>query len=166
MATTFVIVTFEEMDKAEQMLKIMKDLEHEKKLLLDDAAIVIKDENDKVTVKDIGEFTAKRGAISGGAAGLVIGTILGGPIGGVILGAAAGALAGKKVDLGIDNDKIQAVSDSMDEASSAFFAKIEAGDMEILAMVLRQSGGTLYELSVDDEAVLDMQNVMLKGDIR
>ena len=166
MTTTFVIVTFEDMDKADQMLKIMKDLEFEKRLVLDDAAIIVKDENDEVKVKDIGEFTAKRGAVSGGVAGLVIGSILGGPIGGVLLGAAAGAIAGKKLDLGIDNDKIQAVGDSMDQASSAFLAKIEAGDMEILAMVLKQSGGTLHELSVDDDTVLDLENVMLKGDIR
>jgi len=165
-ASTFVIVTFDDMDKAEKMLKVVKDLEFEKKLVLGDAAIVVKDENDKVTVKDIGEFTPKRGAISGGAAGLVIGTILGGPIGGLILGAAAGAIAGKKLDLGISNDKIQMVSESMDEASSAFFAQIESGDMELLAMALRQSGGTLHELSLDDDAALNVEQVMLKGDIR
>ena len=166
MASTFVIVTFDDMDKADEMLKIMKDLEHEKRLLLDDAAIVVKDEEGELTIKDIGEFTPKRGAVTGGAAGLVIGTILGGPIGGVILGAAAGALAGKKIDLGISNEKLQAVGESMENAGSAFFARIEAGDMEILAMILRQSGGKLHELSVDDETVLDLENIMLKSDLR
>jgi uncharacterized membrane protein len=163
---TFVVVTFDDMDKADQMLKIMKDLEHERKLTLDDAAILVKNEEGELRVKDLGEFTAKRGAVTGGVAGLVVGTILGGPIGGVILGAAAGAFAGNKMDLGISNDKIEAVGESMEQAGSAFFAKIEAADMELLTIVLKQSGGTLHELTVDDETVLDLENVMLKGDIR
>ena len=166
MTHTFVVVTFDDMDKADQMLKIMKDLEHERKLTLDDAAILVKNEEGELRVKDLGEFTAKRGAVTGGVAGLVVGTILGGPIGGVILGAAAGAFAGNKMDLGISNDKIEAVGESMEQAGSAFFAKIEAADMELLTIVLKQSGGTLHELTVDDETVLDLENVMLKGDIR
>ena len=115
------IVTFPEEDTAKQVLKSLKKLEKDKTIKLEDAAVVTKGEDGKVKVSQTLDETTAKGAISGGAIGLVIGTMVGGPIGGALLGAAAGAFTGKKIDYGISDDKIKAVSEALEDHSSAIF---------------------------------------------
>ena len=118
-------------------------------------------------VHETEDFTTKRGAIAGGIAGLVVGTIVGGPVGGLVLGAAAGGLVGKKIDLGISDDEIKAVSDSMEDASSAICVQIKSiEDKAMLAAAIRQSGGKVHELSLTEDLEVDMEETILRGGIR
>ena len=63
-----------------------------------------------------------------------------------------------KLELGISYDQIEAVSESMDNASSAIFAEIKSGNKDLIASAIRQSGGTLHELSITDDLEMDIED--------
>ncbi len=166
-SSAILILTFEDMEKGDQALQTLRSWKKDKLIDVGDAVVIIKDEEGTVKVKETEDFTTKKGAVAGGLAGLVVGTILGGPIGGALLGAAAGGLAGKKIDLGIGQDEIQAVSESMDAASSAICVQIKSvKNKDMLAAAIRKSGGKIHELSITADLEMDMEDVMLRGSIR
>lgn len=157
--TEIAIVTFDDMQKAKEVLASLKKMEKEELVKLDDAVIIVKDERGKLKVKETKDLTTGKGAAKGGVVGLVIGLMLGGPIGGALLGTLAGALAGKSIDLGVSKEKVEAVSESMANASSALLVQIESGNKDALAAMLRQSGGELHEVSVTKEVAAEVSEV-------
>jgi uncharacterized membrane protein len=157
--TEIAIVTFDEMQKAKEVLASLKHMEQEELVELEDAVVIVKDEHGKIKVKETKDLTTGKGAAKGGVVGLVVGLMLGGPIGGMLLGTLAGALAGKSIDLGVSKEKVEAVSESMADASSALLVQIKSGNKDALAAMLRQSGGELHEVSVTKEAVSELSQV-------
>jgi uncharacterized membrane protein len=156
------IITFPEEETAREVLKSLKKLEKDKMLKLEDAAVITKGADGKAKISQTLDATKAKGAISGGAIGLVIGTMVGGPIGGALLGAAAGAFAGKKIDYGISNDKIEAVSEALEKNSSAIFVKATLTEQNrpIIRRLMKDAGGTLYELELSDEAEADFNEAL------
>lgn len=166
MASTIIVLTFEDTKAGNEALKSLKHWQKEKQIEIGDAAVIVKDDKGKLKVKDTEDFTTKRGAVFGGMAGVTVGFMVGGPIGGLLLGAAAGALAGKKIDLGLPDDKIKAIGESMHNSSSAIIAEIKSGNMDLIAAAIRKSDGTLHEFTVSDDAQWDLNDAMAKGDMR
>jgi uncharacterized membrane protein len=78
-----------------------------------------------VKIKETRDFDAKQGAIGGALAGGVLGLLRGGLLKGAILGAAGGALAGKVVDLGLEDDFLKEVGESLGSNSSAIVALVD-----------------------------------------
>lgn len=166
-SSAILILTFDNMEQGDQALKNLKKWQKDGLVELGDAVVLVKDEKGKVKVHETEEFTTKRGVVAGGVAGLVAGLIVGGPIGGLVLGAAAGGLVGKKIDLGISDEEIKAVSESMTEASSAICVQFKSVEnKEMLASAIRQSGGKVHELSLTEDLELDMEDVLMRGSIR
>jgi uncharacterized membrane protein len=166
-SSAILILTFDDMKQGDQALKTLKKWQNDKLVELGDAVVLVKDEKGKVKVHETSDFTTKRGAVAGGLAGVVVGTIVGGPVGGLVLGAAAGALAGKKIDLGISNEEIESVSESMEDASSAICVQIKSiENKDILAAAIRQSGAKVHELSLTEDLEMDMEDIVLRGSIR
>jgi len=147
------------MDRAGQALDNIKKAKKDGLLEVEDAVVVVKDDDGKVKVKETEHLTTKKGVAYGGIAGLVIGTMMGGPIGGALLGGAAGALAAK-IDLGIPDEQIEAVSESMDKASSAIFAQVKAGNEDFLAAAIRESGGKQIEFDLSEQMEADLEKTL------
>ncbi len=164
METGIVAVTFADMDGAEKLLKTLNGLAKENLVELDDAVIVVKDEDGKIKVKETAELTKGKGAAKGGTLGFVAGLLLGGPIGGALLGAAAGALLAKKVDLGIPQDKIEIVTADMVKGSSLLFVQGRTRQEGIFRSALAQSGGKLYDLQLTEQAVVEVENLSATRD--
>jgi len=159
--TAILILTFDDMESGDKALKTLKAWQKDKMIDVADAVVLVKDDEGKVKVHETEEFTTRRGAVAGGVAGLVIGTIVGGPIGGLVLGGIAGGIAGKKIDLGVSNDEIQAVSDSMENASSGICIEINSiQNKEMLAAAVRQSGGKVHELSITEPLDVHLDDLM------
>ena len=166
MGSAVLIVTFDNKEQGDQALERLNQWKKEKQIELGDAVVIVKDEEGEVKIHETSDFTTRRGAVAGGATGALIGLMVGGPIGGLLLGAAAGGLVGKKVDLGISKDEITAVSESMENASSAIAVQIKSvKNKEMLAAAVRQSGGKVHELSITDELAADL-DVMARTGIR
>jgi uncharacterized membrane protein len=85
--------------------------------------------------------------------------MLGGPIGGVLLGAAAGALASRKVDLGIPKGKVDLLVAEMVDGSSALFVQGTSKREGVMRAAMLQTNGTLHELELTEDAVVNVQNI-------
>jgi len=158
MASTIVILTFDDTEKAGQVLETVRGLEKENIVVLKDAAVVIKDADGKIEAKETRDVTTRRGVITGGMLGLIIGIVVGGPIGGLVVGGLIGAWTAKKIDLGISNEKLTSITDEMTKNSSALFLQVEKVDkVDWMAAIIRDSGGKVvdFELSDDVEIAVD-----------
>ncbi len=148
------VVTFDDETKADTFLKGVKELENAGRIKLNDAVVVKKDAKGKIKVHETTDFTVGKGLAGGSILGFVVGFFFGGPIGGALLGAAAGALLGKKLDLGISQDKVEAVEEAMVPGSSAIFLQIEEGTVDILAAMVRELDGTVVDLAISEDVLM------------
>ena len=152
MAGSIIVMTFEDVRLADKVLIVLESMKPDEMFKLSDAVVLVKDGEGRLQIDETREFTAEKGALTGGIAGLVVGTLLGGPIGGVLLGAAGGALAGRAIDLGIPDEKIREVGQAMEVATSAILIELKSGDPQKLVSAMEESGGELFELSLSEEA--------------
>ncbi len=164
MKTGIAVVTFQDTEGAGKLLDMLHDLEKQKLIELDDAVIVVKEADGEIKVKETTDLTKAKGAAKGGTLGFVVGLMMGGPIGGVLLGAAAGALLARKVDLGIPKGKIDLLSEEMVDGSSALFVQATSKREGVMRAAMLQSNGTLHELELTEQAVVDVHNVAAARD--
>ena len=157
MGTAVLIVTFDNEEQGDRALEQLEAWQKAKQIEFSDAVVIVKDEEGNAHVHETSEFTTKRGAIAGGAAGLLVGLMVGGPVGGLVLGAAGGGLLGKKIDTGVSDDEIAAVSESMGACTSAIAVQIKSvKNKEMLNAAIRQSGGKIHELSIAEDTMADL----------
>jgi uncharacterized membrane protein len=161
MKTGIAVVTFQDTEGAGKLLDMLKDLEKQKLIELDDAVIVVKDTDGEVKVKETKDLTKAKGAAKGGTLGFVVGLMMGGPIGGVLLGAAAGALLSRKVDLGVPKGKIDVLVEEMVDGSSALFVQGTSKREGVMRSAMVQANGTLHELELSDQGVVDVNQVAM-----
>lgn len=89
---------------------------------LDDAAIVHKAEGGKVRIVQTRDVSTTQGAISGGWWGLLAGLFVpGGALIGAALGAALGGIFAKMRDIGIDDDQMKQMAETLQPGESALF---------------------------------------------
>jgi uncharacterized membrane protein len=145
------VITFDDEKQAVSVLESLKNLEHKSLLSIKDAAVIVKDADGKVQIKNMVETGVKWGALGGSALGLLIGGLLF-PVAGVLIGAAAGALIGKTFETGVDKKFIQEVRDSLTPSSSAILFIIGSENVDALIAVLEPYSGKIYHSSFDTGA--------------
>jgi uncharacterized membrane protein len=119
------VVAFDSEDEAEQVLDALKALEGEHVIDLKSAAVVVRRADGKVRIRETRDFDARQGAIGGAVAGGLLGLLRGGLLKGAILGAAGGAAAGKVVDLGLEDDFLKEVGETLGTGTSAVVALVD-----------------------------------------
>lgn len=120
---TLIAVSFEDKGRAADVLNTLLGLQQDYLLDLEDAVVVVRDDDGKVKIKQSVNLTAA-GALHGGLWGSLIGLILGGPLGMLLAGgttAAFGAIAGSLNDYGIDDEFIKRIGNELKPGSSALF---------------------------------------------
>jgi uncharacterized membrane protein len=85
---------------------------------MEDVVVVTRDEEGRVKLNQSVNLVTG-GAIGGGIWGTLIGLLFLNPIVGAAVGAGAGALAGKFSDMGIDDDFLRDVGQSLDKGGAA-----------------------------------------------
>ncbi len=122
-----IVAAFQEEDGAQQALATLKEAKKEKLIKIDDAAVISKDDEGKIHIKDTEDVGGGKGAGFGAVVGGVIG-LLGGP-GGAILGAGVGAAVGgvvaKLYDGGFNDDRLKQIGESLQPNTSAIVAVVE-----------------------------------------
>jgi uncharacterized membrane protein len=121
MASSFVVLKFDNPEGADQGLAVAQKLQREHLLQLLDAAIVTWPKGKKKPkTRHLGDLTAA-GACDGAFWGMLFGLIFFVPFLGAAFGATMGALAGHFSDYGIGRDFIEQVRGKVTEGSSALF---------------------------------------------
>ncbi len=147
--SNLVVITFDNMEEASKVREALKA--QSANISLDDSAVIVKDEEGEIHIKDEVDRGVAVGAVGGGALGLLIGGLLF-PIGGLVLGAMGGALVGKLLDMGIDKKFIKQVSESLEPGSSALFVLVREANPNVALATLRPYKGTVYHTSLPPEA--------------
>ena len=151
--TNIVVLGFEDMIGAENMLSNVELWEKKGYLTVKDAVIVTRgsgtnDVEIHQTVKKAGKWS-----LGGGGIGFLAGMLLGGPVGGLVLGATIGAISGAMKDFGIDNKFIRQVSEGLPPESSALFVMTvptEGRDEEEFYAELKPFKAKVLSTTLDD----------------
>ena len=127
--SSLVVLKFEEMDGAEAMRDRMYDFQKRELVKIEDAAVVVRNESGRAKVKQAHSLVGA-GALGGAFWGMLIGLLFFAPWLGLLAGATAGALSGKLGDIGIDDEFIKEVRDTIKPGNSALFLLTREGNIE------------------------------------
>lgn len=148
-----VVAAFNEQGKAKEVLAQLEDLQKQEILFLVNAAVMVKDEDGKVRLKETQDVSGGKGAAFGAVIGGVVG-LLGGPLGvalGASVGAAAGGLAAKKIDMGFPDDTLAELSESLKPNSSAIVALIQHQWVDQVVKELEKQNAALFRQALKEE---------------
>jgi len=146
-----IVLTFKDTEQAGKAFESLKKMEHLGQLKLDDAAVIVKDEDGKVQVKNQVESAVKWGAFGGGMLGLLLASIFF-PVAGLVIGAAGGALVGKSLGKGVDQKFVKDVTNTLVPGSSALFV-LGSGNPDAFVASMRPYQGTVYQTTLPPETV-------------
>ena len=158
-----VVVGFDNPEEADRVLLMLRKLNREHLLDLEDAVVVVRDEAGKIHLKqsiNLVSTGATFGLLSGSLWGSLVGLLFLNPIAGFVLGGAfgvgAGALSGSLSDYGINDDFIESLSETIPVNSSALFILVRKVQPEkVLAELSGVKGKVLRtSLSPDQEKKL------------
>ena len=142
-------IRFDHQLKAQECVLAMARVSLAGHLELEDMAVVTNDDG-KIRLQQSRDLNAGAGALNAGSVGALLG-ILGGPLGivaGGALGATIGGIWGKFRDIGIDDDKMKDMGDSLGEGEAALFMLINAHDCDALARELKRFDGMILETTL------------------
>jgi uncharacterized membrane protein len=154
-----VVITFDNAEEAGKVRETLRSAQRGDYFSLDDSAVVVKDEDGKIHVKNEMDRGVKIGAVGGGLLGLVIGSIIF-PVAGILIGALGGALVGKAADVGIDQGFVKEVSEDLQPGTSAIFFIIREADPEVALAALRPYQGKVRQTSLPPEAEEELRRVL------
>ncbi len=149
---TLIAVKVDEPLLAQELLLAFARLAKHDWVDIEDAAVVAKDSDGKIRLRQTRDVMPGQGAASGGWVGALIG-IIGGPLGvlaGGALGAAAGGLFAKLRDVGIDDDHMKEMGERLDRDSAALFILLNDYDVTAVAMELRRFEGEIFSSTAGD----------------
>jgi uncharacterized membrane protein len=152
------IVTFDHELKAQKLLDDMESATQEGTFDFIDAAVMIRDNEGNIEISETSDPSTKRGAIVGGVIGGFIG-LIGGPAG-VGLGAAAGAaiagFATSKMDLGIPDDELRTIADSLQPGTSAMVVIVKDAWVDIMFSKLSRYNGEVKQQELSQEVIAEL----------
>ncbi|MGE0173226.1 MAG: DUF1269 domain-containing protein [Oligoflexales bacterium] len=127
---------------AEKAYKDLEELKKAKVIGIDAFAIVEKDKEGRVTVRNTQQRNAGWGAVAGG----IIGTLAMGPVGGLVAGAGTGGLIGWLTGerVGISRENIDNIRSALEPNSSAVVTIVEDKWITDIEKVLRRAETRAY----------------------
>ena len=159
--SNLVVVTFESPEEAGQVLETLRSAQRQDFVHLDDSAIVIKDEEGKVHVKNEMDRGVKIGAVGGGLLGLLLASVFF-PVAGLVVGAVAGGLVGAAADIGLDRKFVKEVGDDLGPGTSALFFIVRDANPDVAVAALRPYQGTVRHTSFPPETEEELRRVLSK----
>ena len=133
--STLVVLAFPTGDGAQDVLDVIRDLQRQNLITLDDAATLRFGSDGKPKVKQATSLVGE-GAWGGAFWGLLFGLLFFVPVLGIAIGAVTGALMGKFTDVGIDDRFIRDVQRKVKPGQSALFLLVrESKQDRVLAAI-------------------------------
>jgi uncharacterized membrane protein len=142
-----VVAAFKDQSAAQKALDALKDAQKDGVIKIDDAAVLEKDAEGKLNIKET-PIGVGRNAALGGVLGAAIG-IIAGPIGWAALGGAAiGGLATKLRGSGFQDARLKQIGDALTPGSSAIIAVVEHTWVAEVEKVMAQDAVTVATESI------------------
>jgi uncharacterized membrane protein len=146
-----VVVGFDENAKAYEALSKLKSLSDQQQLTARSAAVVERDDNGKLQIKDSFEADTGVATTGGGLVGMLLGVIAG-PYG-MLLGLTGGALAGGSFELrhGDDEDEVLTrINAAINPGHTVLVAQVNEPTIEVLDKAMGELGGVVIRKSEAD----------------
>jgi len=155
--STLTVIQYDDMYKAEETRLILRKMQRDYLLDLEDAVVAVKDARGKVKLHQSVSLTAV-GALRGSFWGTLIGLIFLNPLLGFAVGAGAGAISGALTDVGIDDDFMKELASNLKPESSALFVLVRSVTPDKVLEELTGTGGKILKTSLthEDEAKLQV----------
>jgi uncharacterized membrane protein len=155
MMANLIVFAFDNETEAERMRDTLVEMQKQKIISLQDAAVVVRKQDGKVKVKQAQSLVGV-GALGGSFWGLLIGLLFWAPWLGLAIGAATGALAGGLTDTGVDDKFIKDVGENIEPGHSALFLLVSDATPDKVMEGLTDFNPKVYQtsLSEEDEAKL------------
>jgi uncharacterized membrane protein len=121
-----IVATFTRENGAKEALDQLKEVKKDGLIDIQNAAVLRKDEEGKIHIKETADMSGRRGAGVGGVIGGVVGLIFPPSIlATAAVGAAVGGLSAKLRDSGFQDERLRRVADGLQPNTSALIAVIE-----------------------------------------
>lgn len=157
--STLIAIAYDDIFKAEEVRLTLAKLQREHLIELEDAAVVVKDGEGKVKLKQAINLTAA-GATSGGFWGLLIGTLFLVPLFGAAVGAATGAIGGALSDIGVDDNFMRDLGETLCPNTSALFILIKKVTPDKVLDEVSKYGGKILRTSLSKDDEQQLQEVL------
>jgi uncharacterized membrane protein len=147
---TLVVIDYESEIKAEEVRLALLKMQKEYLVDLADAVVVVRDAQGKVKLRQLYNLTAA-GAATGGFWGTLIGLLFLNPLFGFAIGAAAGAISGALKDVGIDDDFMKKLGETLKPGTAALCILVHQMTPDKVVDELKRFGGTLIKTNLSHE---------------
>jgi uncharacterized membrane protein len=146
-----IVFAFDTETGAGEMRDALGKMQKQQLIELEDAAVVIRRQDGKVKIKQAVSLVGA-GALGGSFWGLFIGLLFFAPWLGLAVGAITGAIAGGLTDVGVDDDFIKEVGNTIEPGHSALFLMVREVTPDKVLEGLQGFNPTVLQTSLDEEA--------------
>jgi uncharacterized membrane protein len=154
------VASFADDDRARAAYDILREAEKRGQLLTADMAIVERDQNNHLNVREEQDVDAGPGALLGAGIGAILGMIAG-PLG-LVVAAAGGALAGgvaaEAIDAGVEDDWLRALGEALTPGGALVAVAIARYWVPLAAGYLQQAGGEVTRLPLPAPLARELQS--------
>ena len=150
--SSLVAVVFEDEITAFDMRTALMRMQKENLIDLEDSVVVTRNAQGKVKLDQATNLTAA-GAIGGGFWGMLIGLLFLNPLLGAALGATAGAVSARYQDIGVSDEMMRNVGQSLKPGTSALFVLVKkvTADKVLEGLKPFMGKGKVFKTSFDKD---------------
>ncbi|MCA9874569.1 MAG: DUF1269 domain-containing protein [Ardenticatenaceae bacterium] len=159
-----IVLAFDNEASAYQMRDKLLSMQKQQLISLSDAAIVIRDKKGKPKVKQLHSLVGA-GAMGGAFWGMLIGLLFFAPWLGLAAGALGGALGGKFTDIGVDDNFIKEVGNTIEPGHAALFLLVERVTADKVLPELSSFNATVLQTSLSNEDEAKLRETFGAGEI-
>lgn len=156
--SNLVAIAYDDVGKAQEVMRTVGNLVKEHSLSLEDAVVVEHRAGGKVKLHQ--PSMAGAGAAGGALWGGLIGLIFFMPLFGMALGAATGAAAGSASDLGVDDNFMKEIGTKMPEGGAAVFVLVKESTRDRVVPEIARFGGHVIQSSLSHEQEAALQEAL------
>ena len=144
---TLVVTAFDSESTADEVQTALRAMEKSYLIDLNDSVVIIRDRGGKVSIRQTHNLT-QDGALAGGFCGAIVGAMFLNPVAGFVVGAAVGAAVGATEDIGINDDFLRDVGQSLSPGTSALAVLVRRADPELVLPELEKFDGRILKMSL------------------
>jgi len=156
-----IVVAFEDSTAAYEMRAALAKMQKNYLIEMEDIVVVHKDDKGKVKLDQAVNLPA-RGAVGGGFWGMLIGLLFLNPLVGAAVGAGAGAISASLTDIGINDNFMKELAETLKPGTSALFVLLRKVTSDKLLEGLREftGRGKVLQSSLTKDQEADLRAVI------